>query len=128
MVFGLFLTLGVAVLSIALRTYQNSYAQKAGALGILVATFLAIYFITSNWVLGIAAAMSWLFLPWLEILTRIRALRLGLSWRVLDRLDGQNVLDVDFSQGLGGTDEGDLLKSRAGAKGVFNKLTFDFER
>src|SRR4029450_1888671 len=76
MLFGLFLTLGVAVLSIALRSYQNSYAQKAGALGILVATFLAIYFITASWVLGIAAAVSWLFLPWLEILTRIRALRL----------------------------------------------------
>jgi hemolysin activation/secretion protein len=59
---------------------------------------------------------------------RIRALRLGLSWRVLDRFDGQNVLEVDFSQGLGGTDEGDLLKSRAGAKGVFNKLGFDYER
>jgi hemolysin activation/secretion protein len=59
---------------------------------------------------------------------RIRALRLGLSWRVLDRLDGQNSLDVDFSQGLGGTQESDLLKSRAGADGVFNKLTFDYER
>jgi hemolysin activation/secretion protein len=59
---------------------------------------------------------------------RIRALRLGLSWRMLDRLDGQNNLDVDFSQGLGGTQESDLLKSRAGAKGVFNKLTFDYER
>ncbi|MGQ2979307.1 MAG: ShlB/FhaC/HecB family hemolysin secretion/activation protein, partial [Polaromonas sp.] len=59
---------------------------------------------------------------------RIRALRLGLSWRVLDRFDGQNVLEVDFSQGLGGTGEGDLLKSRAGAKGVFNKLSFDYER
>ncbi len=58
----------------------------------------------------------------------IRAVRLGLNWRVLDAFDGQNVLDVDFSQGLGGTREGDLLKSRAGAKGVFNKLTFDYER
>ncbi|MES2955146.1 MAG: ShlB/FhaC/HecB family hemolysin secretion/activation protein [Pseudomonadota bacterium] len=58
----------------------------------------------------------------------IRALRLGLNWRVLDRFDGQNVLEVDFSQGLGGTEEGDLLKSRAGARGVFNKLTFDYER
>jgi len=59
---------------------------------------------------------------------RIRALRLGLAWRVLDRLDGQNVLDIEFSQGLGGTEEADLLKSRAGAKGVFNKLSFDYER
>ena len=59
---------------------------------------------------------------------RIRALRLGVSWRALDRLDGQNALDIDFSQGLGGTQASDLLKSRAGAKGVFNKLAFDYER
>jgi hemolysin activation/secretion protein len=59
---------------------------------------------------------------------RIRALRLGMSWRVLDRLDGQNNLDLDFSQGLGGTQASDLLKSRTGADGVFNKLVFDYER
>jgi hypothetical protein len=76
MLFPILVTLGTALLSIGLRSFQNSYAQKAGALGILAATFLAVYFITSSWVLGIAAAVSWLFLPWLEILTRIRALRL----------------------------------------------------
>ena len=38
MLFGLLLTLGVAVLSFGLRTFHNSYAQKAGALGILAAT------------------------------------------------------------------------------------------
>jgi len=37
MLFGLLLTLGVAVLSVGLRTFHNSYAQKAGALGILMA-------------------------------------------------------------------------------------------
>jgi hypothetical protein len=76
MLFGLLLTLGVAVLSIGLRTFHNSYAQKAGALGILAATFLAVYFATDNWLWGSLAALGWLFLPWLEILTRIRALRL----------------------------------------------------
>ena len=76
MLFGLFLTLGVAVLSIALRSYQTSFSQKAGALGILISSFLAVYFITNNLLLGALAALSWLFLPWLEILTRIRALRL----------------------------------------------------
>ena len=34
MLFGLFLTLGVAVLSVALRSYQTAFAQKAGAIGI----------------------------------------------------------------------------------------------
>src|SRR5246127_2225287 len=76
MLFGLLLTLGVAVLSFGLRTFHNSYAQKAGALGILAATFLGFYFATNNWLWGLVAALGWLFLPWLEILTRIRALRL----------------------------------------------------
>ena len=74
--FGLLLTLGVAVLSVALRSYQHSLAQKAGAVGILASTFLAIYFATGSWLAGLGGALAWLFLPWLEILTRIRALRL----------------------------------------------------
>lgn len=76
MLFGLLLTLGVAVLSVALRSYQTSLAQKAGALGILVATFLFVYFATGSWIWGMIGALAWLFLPWLEILTRIRVLRL----------------------------------------------------
>ena len=76
MLFGLFLTLGVALLSVALRSYQTAIAQKAGAVGILVSTFLAVYFVSGNWFAGLGAALGWFFLPWLEILTRIRALRL----------------------------------------------------
>src|SRR5438552_16524624 len=76
MLFGLLLTLGVGVLSVALRSYQSSFAQKAGALGILIASFLAVYVMTGSIAWGVAGAASWLFLPWMEILTRIRALRL----------------------------------------------------
>ena len=76
MLFGLLLTLGVAVLSVALRSYQTTFAQKLGALGVLIASFLAVYFITGNAAWGVAGAASWLFLPWLEILTPIRTLRL----------------------------------------------------
>ncbi len=74
--FGLFITLGMAVLSVALRSFQHSLAQKAGALGILATTFFALHFATGSWIAGVAGALGWLFLPWLEILTRIRALRL----------------------------------------------------
>ena len=49
MLFGLFLTLGVAILSVALRSYQTSFAQKTGAVGILVSTFLAAYFVSGSW-------------------------------------------------------------------------------
>src|SRR5437764_14008818 len=76
MLFGVFLIFGVAALSAGLRSFQNTYAQKAGALWILASTFLAFYFIFGSWIWGFVGALAWLFLPWLEILTRIRALRL----------------------------------------------------
>ena len=52
MLFGLFITLGVAVLSVALRSYESSLSQKVGAFGILTASFLGIYYITGSWILG----------------------------------------------------------------------------
>ena len=61
MLFGLFLTLGVAVLSVALRSFQTSFSQKAGALGFLIASFLAVYFITGSWRLGLSAAAELAF-------------------------------------------------------------------
>ncbi|HEY1769027.1 MAG TPA: hypothetical protein VGG02_02065 [Chthoniobacterales bacterium] len=76
MLFGLFITLGIAALSVALRSYESPISQKIGALGIVTATFLGVYYITDNWIFGLAVAFSWLLLPWVEILTRIRALRL----------------------------------------------------
>jgi len=59
---------------------------------------------------------------------RIRAIRAGLSWLLLDRWDGQNTLELDVSQGVGGTTKADPLKSRAGADSMFSKLTFDYTR
>lgn len=59
---------------------------------------------------------------------RIRVLRAGLSWLLLDRWDGQNTLELDVSQGVGGTTKSDPLKSRAGADSMFSKLTFDYTR
>src|SRR5947199_9127934 len=76
MLFGLFLTLGVAVLSVALRSYQTSLAQKLGALGILIASFLAVYFITGNAGWGVAGAGLRDFLPLLENLSGARSCHL----------------------------------------------------
>jgi hemolysin activation/secretion protein len=59
---------------------------------------------------------------------RIRALRVGLTWLQLDRLDGYNTFTVEVSQGMGGTKQEDILKSRIGADGKFSKATFDYER
>jgi hemolysin activation/secretion protein len=59
---------------------------------------------------------------------RIRALRFGALWLTADALDGQNALDVEFSQGVGGTTKDDPHTSRIGADGKFSKITFDYER
>jgi hypothetical protein len=69
--------LGVAVLSMALRTYRHAALQKLGALGVFATSFLTGWFVSDRnaWV-GLLFASSWLLLPWLEILTRIRRLRL----------------------------------------------------
>lgn len=58
----------------------------------------------------------------------IRALRLGVSWTTLDALGGNNLLDIELSQGIGGTDKDDLLKSREGADGEFTRLHLNYER
>lgn len=79
MFFNLLLILGVAALSMGLRTYGHVAAQKLGALGIFVTSFLIGWRLTGLPVVGVACALTWLFLPWLEILTRVRKLRLPLE-------------------------------------------------
>lgn len=74
------LVLGVAVMSMALRSFHHVVPQKLGALGVFATSFLAGYlFSGGNVFVGIFCASSWLLLPWLEILTRIRRLRLPLE-------------------------------------------------
>jgi hypothetical protein len=79
MTFSILLILGIATLSIALRTFRNGVLQKLGALGILATSFLVGYLPTGSIGLGVVCALSWFLLPWLEILTRIRRMRLPLE-------------------------------------------------
>jgi hypothetical protein len=76
MVNHLLLILGVAVLSIALRSFHNAWMQKLGALGVLATSFLIGWLFTGYIAVGLLCAASWLLLPWLEILTRVRRLTL----------------------------------------------------
>lgn len=74
---NLLLILGVAVLSVSLRTFRHPWLQMLGLLGVLATSFLAGYLLSGeNIVVGILCAGSWLLLPWLEILTRVRKLSL----------------------------------------------------
>src|SRR5437660_11389761 len=79
MLFNICIILGVAALSMALRSYAHPAPQKLGALGIFATSFLAGWLLSGFVAVGIFCAASWLLLPWLEILTRIRKLRLPLE-------------------------------------------------
>ena len=68
--------IGVAVLSMALRSFSNVVLQKLGAMGVLATSFLVGWLFTGYLAIGALCASSWLMLPWLEILTRIRKLTL----------------------------------------------------
>jgi hemolysin activation/secretion protein len=56
---------------------------------------------------------------------RVRALRLGATWDLLDRWRGVSLIDLELSQGLdvlGASDAEDLDVSRPGASPTFTKL------
>jgi hypothetical protein len=81
--FEFLLILGIAVLAFALRSSTHHWVRKGGALCILSASFLAGYFLSNGrlWC-GALAAASWFFIPWIEIIFRIRRLRLPLKKKI----------------------------------------------
>ncbi len=76
------LILGVALLSFGLRSFGHPIAHRLGTLCLLGTSFLIGYFLTGNWVAGAICAASWLLLPWIEILTRVRRLRLPVDRKI----------------------------------------------
>jgi hypothetical protein len=80
------LVIGLLVLAVALRSCRHPCARKLGALAFLVTSFAAAYLISKNILIGLAGAAVWFFLPWIELLTRIRRLRLPLDNRLRFRV------------------------------------------
>lgn len=76
MIFSLLLVCGVAVLSWALRTFRHPVLHRAGTIGVFVTSFLAGWLLGGQLWLGFVFASIWLLLPLVEILTRVRKLRL----------------------------------------------------
>jgi hypothetical protein len=73
---SILLVLGVAVLGMAFRSFHHPVMQRLGIICLLVISFLIGYIASGSWLAGLAVASIWIFLPWLEILTRVRALRM----------------------------------------------------
>jgi hypothetical protein len=76
MLSSVFLVFGVAVLAMAFRSFDHPICQRLCILCILGASFLIGYLTTGNTVIGLGVAALWIFLPWFEILTKVRALRM----------------------------------------------------
>lgn len=79
-----FLTvLGLFVLAIGLRSSRQGWMRKLGALMFLVASFVGFQAMTDRWWGGVLGVGLWFFLPWVELLTRIRQLRLPAENRLM---------------------------------------------
>ena len=76
---------GLFVLAVALRSARKAFVRKLGALTFLIGTFWLGCFLSGNKIGGVAAVSCWFFLPWFELLTHIRRLRLPLNNRLQHR-------------------------------------------
>jgi len=80
------LVAGTLVFAAACRTFGHPAIRKLGALSVVAASFLTGYFLGGYSILwGCVAAAAWFFLPWLDLLTRIRGLRLPLDKKLRRR-------------------------------------------
>lgn len=79
------IVIGLLVLAMALRTGRTACLRKLGAMTFLGASFCLFYFVTDNLWAGLAGVLLWLFLPWVELLTRIRRMRLPIENRLTHR-------------------------------------------
>jgi len=72
--------LAIILCGVALRSFPNSIAcRKLGTLCYLASISTAVYFLTNTLWISIAASFSWILLPWIELLTRIRNLRVPIN-------------------------------------------------
>lgn len=82
---NLLLVVGAFVLCFALRSLHHPLPHKIGTLGIPVASFLAGWLLGGSVLLGILLGAAWLFIPWLEILTHVRRMRLPINRSLIPR-------------------------------------------
>lgn len=98
MVSDFLLVFGVCVLSLALRSYRHPLPHRLGTLGIVATSFLAGWLIAGHWVIGLLFAGTWLLLPWVEILTRVRTMRLPLERTLQPRTPPSRATFPGFSE------------------------------
>ena len=76
------IVLACLIIAVALRSCRTLLLRKLGALAFLVASFLAFYFACGSITAGLFGVALWFLLPWIDLLTRIRRMKLPLSNRL----------------------------------------------
>ncbi len=79
------IVLGILLIAVALRTARRAWVRKLGALTFLVASYMLFYFLTNAWWGGVIGVILWFFLPWVELLTRIKRMKLPMDNRLRHR-------------------------------------------
>jgi hypothetical protein len=80
------ITVGIWLAGSALRSFGVVWLRKAGAVLYLLATYFAGYYLSGDsHVGGAIAVMLWFLLPWLEIIFRVRAMRLPIHKTLTNR-------------------------------------------
>lgn len=76
---------GLFLLAVGLRTTRNGLMRKLGAFTFLAASYFLLRFVTGSVWGGVAGVALWFFLPWIELLTRVRRMKLPLNNRLRHR-------------------------------------------
>lgn len=74
--------LGLCVMAAAMRSSRGKLLRKLGALTLLGATFCLFYFLSGSVAVGFCGVIAWAFLPWIELLARIRRMKLPADHRL----------------------------------------------
>ena len=81
----LYTVIAIIIFGYALRSCKTIILRKLGALVMLLASGLCFYFLCESIVAGVLAMAAWFFLPWIELLTRIRNQRMPLENKLRQR-------------------------------------------
>jgi len=77
--------IAIVIFGYALRSCRTAMLRKLGALVMLFATGLCFYYLFDSVSAGLVAMAAWFFLPWIELLTRVRKLRLPVENKLRER-------------------------------------------
>ena len=77
------IVVGLMSLAVGMRSVKARLVSKLGALVLLAASFFLFYYLSGCSVAwGAAGVLLWFFLPWIELLTRIRRMKLPVNNRL----------------------------------------------